>query len=80
MELTNGACATVTLNSHCPGQFSQGLLVCGTKGNLVVRSGDLHGHKTGGEEEVLYLDEEDLKQTPASAVPKPYAKALSKRL
>lgn len=78
MELTNGACATVTLNSHCPGQFSQELLVCGTKGNLVVRSGDLHGHKTGGKEEVLYLDVEDLKQTPDSAVPKPYAKGLVK--
>lgn len=78
MELSNGALATVTLNSHCAGQFSQELLVCGTKGNLVVRSGDLHGHKAAAKEEVLYLDVEDLKQAPDCVVPKPHVKGLAK--
>lgn len=78
MELSNGSYATVTLNSHCAGQFSQELLVCGTRGNLVVRSGDLHGQRRGAKEEVLYLDVEDLKQAPDSVVPKPHAKGLVK--
>lgn len=78
MELSNGAYATVTLNSHCAGQFSQELLVCGTRGNLVVRSGDLHGQRKGAKEEVLYLDVEDLKQAPDCVVPKPHAKGLVK--
>lgn len=78
MELPNGACATVTLNSHCSGQFTQELLVCGSRGNLVVRSGDLHGQKRGGRDEVLYLDVEDMKQAPDCVVPKPYVKGLVK--
>lgn len=78
MELSNGAYATVTLNSHCAGQFSQELLVCGTRGKLVVRSGDLHGQRKGAKEEVLYLDVEDLKQAPDCVVPKPHAKGLVK--
>ncbi|XP_064466801.1 glucose-fructose oxidoreductase domain-containing protein 2-like [Ornithodoros turicata] len=78
LELPDGACATVTLNSHCSGQFTQELLVCGSKGNLVVRSGDLHGQKRGGKDEVLYLDVEDLNQKPDSGVPKPHVKGLVK--
>ncbi|GFR25993.1 glucose-fructose oxidoreductase domain-containing protein 1 [Trichonephila clavata] len=64
MELEGGGCATVTLNEHLPGQFSQEVLLCGSEGHVVVRGGDLYGQKlTALKEEVLYLDIEDLKQS-----------------
>ncbi|KFM82361.1 Glucose-fructose oxidoreductase domain-containing protein 1, partial [Stegodyphus mimosarum] len=64
MELEGGSCATVTLNEHLPGQFSQEVLLCGTEGHVVVRGGDLYGQKLNSvKEEVLYLDIEDLKKS-----------------
>ncbi|XP_054719442.1 glucose-fructose oxidoreductase domain-containing protein 1-like [Uloborus diversus] len=64
MELEGEACATVTLNEHLPGQFSQEVLLCGTEGHVVVRGGDLYGQKSNSsKEEVLYLDIEDLKKS-----------------
>lgn len=64
MELEGGACATVTLNEHLPGQFMQEVLLCGTEGHVSVRGGDLYGQKlTSVKEDVLYLDIEDLKKS-----------------
>lgn len=94
MELEGGCCATVTLNEHLPGQFSQEVLLCGSEGHVVVRGGDLYGQKLAApKEEVLYLDIEDLKQSSVipvnksvvdaqsymnSLLPKPYMKGLLK--
>ncbi|KAG8201509.1 hypothetical protein JTE90_011185 [Oedothorax gibbosus] len=91
MEMEGGLCATVTLNEHLPGQFSQEVLLCGSDGHVVVRGGDLYGQKlTAIKEEVLYLDIEDLKQSSVipinndaqryvnSLLPKPYMKGLLK--
>ncbi|XP_071035867.1 glucose-fructose oxidoreductase domain-containing protein 1 [Parasteatoda tepidariorum] len=94
MELEGGGCATVTLNEHLPGQFSQEVLLCGSNGYVVVRGGDLYGQKINSiKEEVLYLDIEDLKQSSAMSfnninmsvpdsaenlLPKPYMKGLVK--
>uniref|UniRef100_T1JKZ9 Gfo/Idh/MocA-like oxidoreductase N-terminal domain-containing protein n=1 Tax=Strigamia maritima TaxID=126957 RepID=T1JKZ9_STRMM len=88
MEMDDNALVTVTLNNHLPGQFVQEVLICGTKGRLVVRGGDLHGQRNDSakdtKEEVLYLDIEDLKQTPMDSkrlhtiLPKPYMKGLIK--
>ncbi|XP_022237405.1 glucose-fructose oxidoreductase domain-containing protein 1-like isoform X2 [Limulus polyphemus] len=65
MELEGGSCSTVTLNNHLPGQFNQEVLVCGTKGHVAVRGGDLYGQKKGSvKEDVLFLDVEDLKYSP----------------
>lgn len=64
MELEGGACATVTLNEHLPGQFTQEVLLCGTEGHVSVRGGDLYGQKlTSLKEDVLYVDIEDLKKS-----------------
>ncbi|GAB6020237.1 hypothetical protein CHUAL_002955 [Chamberlinius hualienensis] len=63
MELNKGAWATVTLNNNLPGHFVQEVLVCGTKGHVLVKGGDLYGQKLDSlKEEVIYLDVEDLKQ------------------
>lgn len=91
MEMEGGLCATVTLNEHLPGQFSQEVLLCGSEGHVVVRGGDLYGQKlTAIKEEVLYLDIEDLKQSSVipinndaqryvnALLPKPYMKGLLK--
>lgn len=89
MEMNRGGCATVTLNNHLPGQFMQEVLVCGSKGRLIVRGGDLYGQQLDArKEEVLYLDIEDLKQTSNNIdgiqtqlntmIPKPYMKGLIK--
>jgi predicted dehydrogenase len=45
MELDGDACATVTVNGHVPGPYLQEVLICGTRGRLVVRGSDLHGQR-----------------------------------
>ncbi|XP_067122573.1 glucose-fructose oxidoreductase domain-containing protein 1 [Centruroides vittatus] len=78
MELEGGSCATVTLNQHLPGQFSQEVLICGTKGHVTVRGGDLYGQRNDStKEEVLYLDIEDLKQASLTMSKSSSASSLS---
>lgn len=66
MDMNNGALVTVNINTRFAGQYSEELTICGSTGILVVRSGDLFGQKLGTmKEDVLYLDVEDLKQSPS---------------
>uniref|UniRef100_A0A8D8L9G8 Glucose-fructose oxidoreductase domain-containing protein 2 n=1 Tax=Cacopsylla melanoneura TaxID=428564 RepID=A0A8D8L9G8_9HEMI len=81
LELTGGALVTVTLNTHlAQSTFTQEILICGPKGYLVVRNGDLYGFKNGcGKEDVLYLDVEDMNFN-SDVIPKPYIKGLFKMI
>lgn len=83
MELTGGALVTATLSNHLEGQLTQEVLVCGPKGHLVVRGGDLHGCRSA-KEEVLYVDTENLEDSKipavADAIPRPYVKGLKKMI
>ena len=56
MKLDGGVFATVTLNTHIPGRYSQTLTIYGTKGQLIARNGNLYGMKNGGKEELIYGD------------------------
>ncbi|CAH1104344.1 unnamed protein product [Psylliodes chrysocephalus] len=80
MELQNGILVTATINSHTAGtNFNQDVMICSSTGHLVVRGGDLFGRKNKGNEEVLYLDVEDLKcPVPNSILPKTFIKGLCK--
>ena len=57
LKCTSGLAATVTLNSHAPGQFNFQFSVSGTHGRLVVQGLDLLGSRDGGKEEVLLRQE-----------------------
>lgn len=57
LKCSRGLSASVTLNSHAPGQFNFHFAVTGTLGRLVIKGLDLFGYREGGKEEVL------LKQT-----------------
>ena len=83
MELSNGTLVTVALHSHTvPAKaFSQEVLICGSKGNLVVRGGDLFIFKRDQhqKEEAIYVDVQDLHfATSESLLPRPYIKGLCK--
>lgn len=56
MKLNGGAFATVSLNAHIPGRYSQAVTIYGTKGQLIARNGSLYGVKNGGKEELIYGD------------------------
>ena len=60
MELEQGACVALTLNNYVPSQFTHDILICGTKGYLVVRNTNLFGqtHHSDGEER-LFTDDDD---------------------
>ncbi|KAJ8683218.1 hypothetical protein QAD02_019010 [Eretmocerus hayati] len=81
MELNGGTMVTVTLNSHLQGQLSQEVLICGSNGYLVVRSGDLHGCRDQ-QEEVLYSDNETLQDVSPAAdfIPRVYVRGLQKMI
>lgn len=80
MELENGILVTATLNSHTVGTtFQQEVMICSSTGHLVVRAGDLFGRRNKGNEEVIYLDVEDLQcPVPNSILPKTFIKGLCK--
>lgn len=80
MELENGILVSATLNSHTVGStFQQEVTICSSHGQLMVRGGDLFGKKNKGNEEVLYLDVEDLScPIPNSILPKTFVKGLCK--
>ncbi|KAB7505999.1 Glucose-fructose oxidoreductase domain-containing protein 1 [Armadillidium nasatum] len=57
MILDKGACVTATLNTHIQGSFTQEIIICGTKGRLVVRGSSLFGCQSNSlKEELLYED------------------------
>lgn len=56
IKLNGGAFATVSLNTHIPGRYSQTVTIYGTKGQLIARNGNLYGMKNGGKEELIYGD------------------------
>ena len=61
MELEDGACVALTLNNHVPSQFAHEILICGTKGRLVVKNTDLFGQKNdSAQEETLHMDQENI--------------------
>ncbi len=87
MELNDGACASVTINSHIAGQYMHEVLVCGSKGRLVIRGMDLYGQKNdASKEEVLYreipdiLDQEGtgVSESIKADIPIPHLKGLMK--
>lgn len=57
VECTEGLSATVTLNTHAPGQFLFEFSVTGSSGRLVVRGVDLFGSKKDEEEKLLYKED-----------------------
>ncbi|XP_064599282.1 glucose-fructose oxidoreductase domain-containing protein 1-like [Liolophura sinensis] len=85
MELNQGACATITLNTHMPGQFVHEILVCGTKGRLIAKGADLYGQKNDGlREELIHFDPINFKEEERygicektrHAIPTPYLKGM----
>ncbi|XP_067651629.1 glucose-fructose oxidoreductase domain-containing protein 1-like [Haliotis asinina] len=63
MEMEKGASTTVTVNSHMPGQFTQEIIVIGTKGRLVARGADLFGQKHDKlKEDLLHFDHGNIKE------------------
>lgn len=80
MELQSGILVSATLNSHTVGSsFQQEVTICSSSGHLIVRGGDLFGKRNKGNEEVLYLDVEDLQcPVPNSTLPKIFIKGLCK--
>ena len=57
MDLGDDVCATITLNNHVTGSYHQEVLVCGSRGRLVVRGSDLFGQKAdANREEILFRD------------------------
>ncbi|KAK5640011.1 hypothetical protein RI129_010822 [Pyrocoelia pectoralis] len=80
MELEGGTLVTANLNSHTAcSSFQQEVTVCGNQAYLVVRGGDLFGRRNKANEEVLYLDVEDLQlAVPNMSLPRPLIKGLCK--
>ncbi|KZC11315.1 PREDICTED: glucose-fructose oxidoreductase domain-containing protein 1 [Dufourea novaeangliae] len=78
MELSGGTLVTATLSNHLQGQLSQEVLICGGSNHLLARGGDLYGYRNG-QEEMLYVDTDDLQDVTFSitdSVPRPYVKGL----
>ena len=59
MKLNGGAFATVTLNSHTSGRHFQSIAVFGTKGQLVVKNGDLYKQKRAEKEQLVHRELRD---------------------
>ena len=81
LELNGGTLVTATLSNHLQGQLSQEILLCGPRGHLIVRGGELYGFR-GDQQEVLYVDDENLQEPRFSAdfLPRPYIKGLRKMI
>lgn len=85
LELDYGACATVTINSHMPGQFVQEITVVGTKSRLTAKGADLYGQKNDSrKEELLHFDPINFKEEERygvsektrTVIPTPYLKGV----
>lgn len=57
MECTEGLSATVTLNTHSPGQFQFEFSVTGSDGRLIMKGVDLFGNRSDEEEKLLYKED-----------------------
>ena len=58
MQCMGGLSATVTLNTHAPGQFNFEFSVSGSNGRLVMKGLDLYGCKNGEQEQLIYKQED----------------------
>ena len=85
LELDFGACASITINSHMPGQFSQEITIVGTKARLTAKGADLYGKKNDShKEELLHFDPINFKEEERygvseklrSVMPTPYLKGV----
>lgn len=85
MELDGGACATVTVNGHLPGQFVQEIILVGTQGRLSLRGADLYWQKWDKTKEdllnfdpVSYSDISELgiRERVRGDIPIPYMKGI----
>lgn len=54
MQCTEGLSATITLNTHAPGQYQFEFSVTGSNGRLALKGVDLFGNRNGEEESLLY--------------------------
>ncbi|XP_071503640.1 glucose-fructose oxidoreductase domain-containing protein 2-like [Diadema antillarum] len=85
MELSRGACATVTLNAHFPGQFRQEIMVIGSEGRLLIKDADLYGQTSSHTRETLIMadiqhvpERQKYSMAPTPELPLPYYKGLLK--
>jgi len=85
LELDYGACATVTINSHMPGQFYQEISIVGTKARLTAKGADLYGQKNDSrKEELIHFDPINFKEEERygvsektrTVIPTPYLKGV----
>lgn len=87
LELENGSCVTMTINSHIHGPFRQEIMIVGNKGRLSIRGADLYGQKNDSiKEELLHFDPINFKEEQRYGVsektrheiPTPYLKGIIK--
>lgn len=85
MILDGGICVTSTLNSHMAGGFVQEVVVCGSRGRLVVRGANLYGQNTSlereeliheGPDDVAHLTNKNSNARINSLLPQPYLQGL----
>ncbi|XP_064082623.1 glucose-fructose oxidoreductase domain-containing protein 2-like isoform X5 [Macrobrachium nipponense] len=85
MILDGGICVTATLNSHMAGGFVQEVVVCGSRGRLVVRGANLYGQNTSldreeliheGPDDVAHLTNKNSNARINSLLPQPYLQGL----
>ncbi|XP_041376318.1 glucose-fructose oxidoreductase domain-containing protein 1-like [Gigantopelta aegis] len=85
MEMEDDACVNVVVNAHIPGNFIQEILICGTKGHLIVRGTDLFGQKSDHtKEDLLLFDRTGIKEEVKfgilekirKEIPSPYLKGV----
>ncbi|MEE6488758.1 hypothetical protein FKM82_015354 [Ascaphus truei] len=81
MQMSGGACSTVTLNFNMPGTFVHEVMVVGSAGRLVVRGTELYGQRNSASEEELLLSDPLTTDTPGLSgfekVPPPYLKGMA---
>ncbi|KAH3769946.1 glucose-fructose oxidoreductase domain-containing protein 1-like [Dreissena polymorpha] len=85
LELDYGACATVTINTHMPGQFYQEITIVGTKARLTAKGADLYAQKNDSrKEDLLHFDPINFKEEERygvsektrTLIPTPYLKGV----
>lgn len=85
LELENGSCATMTINSHIHGPFNQEIMLVGSKGRLTIKGADLYGQKNDAlKEELLHFDPVNFKEEQRygvsektrAEIPTPYLKGI----
>ncbi|XP_053305708.1 glucose-fructose oxidoreductase domain-containing protein 2 [Spea bombifrons] len=79
MQMTGGACSTVTLNFNMPGAFVHEVLVVGSAGRLIARGTELYGQTNSSPEEELLLSDtlDNVIFNGFEKVPQPYLKGMA---